>query len=353
MKSRVKGVTLVEYLMPNSQLAKFYVASVPRSGMETDAESSDSSVLSPDEAFAVLGDEARLQILQTLGEADESLVFSELFARVEYDDSSNFHYHLNKLLDHFIEKTDAGYALRQAGRRVVDAILSGAVTDDPVLEPTAVDKTCSVCSAPIKVAFHQERVKLHCPECDGIVSESRLEGNRFDAFGNQGFIPLPPAGVQGRTATEVLHAAELWVATNIRTAAKGICPRCSATVEQSTIVCEPHDATDGRCDECGLRFEANARLTCTNCLFDESVFVPAYLAIHTELMGFMIEHGIDPDSPEGFDFPMASVDEMVLSKDPFEARYTFIVDDDALALTVDDDLSVIDATRDSSTETHC
>ena len=35
--------------------------------------------LSPDAAFAVLGDETLLQILRTLGEADEPLAFSELF----------------------------------------------------------------------------------------------------------------------------------------------------------------------------------------------------------------------------------------------------------------------------------
>ena len=321
--------------------------------MDTDTGSSESSVLSPDEAFTVLGDEARLEVLQTLGEADEPLAYSELFARVEYDDSTNFHYHLNKLLDHFIERTDAGYVLRQAGRRVVEAILSGAVTDDPVLEPTAVDKPCVVCSAPIEVAFHQEQVKLHCPECDGVVSESRLEGDRFGTFGNQGFVPLPPAGVQGRTATEVLYAAELWVGTNMRAAAEGICPRCSATIEQSISVCETHDATDGRCDECGLRFGANLRVTCTNCLFDEGVYLPAYLASRTELMGFMIEHGIDPFSPEGFDFPIAAVDETILSQDPFEARYAFIADDDTLALTVDGDLSVIDVTRNPTTGSHC
>lgn len=321
--------------------------------MASETESGESSVLSPEEAFAVLGDETRLAILQTLGNADDQLAYSELFARVEYDDSSNFHYHLNKLLGHFIDKTDDGYVLQQAGRRVVEAILSGAVTRDPVLEPTTVDKRCPVCSGSIEMAFHQEQVKLHCPECDGIVSESRLEGDRFGRFGNQGFIPLPPAGVQRRTATEVVHAAELWVFTNMWAAAKGICPRCSATVEHSVVVCETHDATDGRCDECGIRFEANVRITCTNCLFDESIYIPAYLVVHIELRGFMIEHGIDPASPEGFDFPLAAVDEMVLSHDPFEARYTFTADDDTLALTVNADLSVIDATRNLSTGTHC
>lgn len=321
--------------------------------MATDIESDEPAPLSPEEAFAVLGDETRLQILQTLGAADESLAFSELFNRIDYDDSSNFGYHLDKLVDHFVRKTDDGYALQQAGRRVVEAILSGAVTDNPVLEPTTVDKPCAVCSAPVEVAFHQERVTLHCTECAGLVNESHIEGDRFTEFGNHGYIPLPPAGVHGRTATEVLYAAELWVVTEMRAAARGVCPRCSATVEHSISTCDTHDTTDGRCRECGHRFEATVSTDCTNCLFGVKAGIAAHLAVHPELMGFMIEHGIDPVSPEGFDFPYTAVEETVLSSRPFEGRYTFTADDDTLSLTVDRDLSVVMVTRGEASETGC
>lgn len=319
--------------------------------MSTDTEAGEPTILSPDEAFALLGDETRLRVLQTLGVANEPLAFSELFDRIDYHDSSNFNYHLEKLDGHFVRKTDEGYALRQAGRHVVEAILSGAVTDDPVLEPTTVDKPCAVCSAPIEVAFHQERVKLHCSECDGLFSESQLGGDRFPQFGNHGYIPLPPAGLRGRTATEVLHAAELWVVAEMRIAARGVCPKCSATVERSISVCETHDAMDGRCSECGRRFEATVTTTCTNCLFEVEIGIPAFLMIHTELKGFMIEHGIDPMSPEGFDFPYAAVEETIHSHEPFKARYAFTAADESLKLTVDEDLSVIDVTRHPATET--
>ena len=73
------------------------------------------TMLSPEEAFSVLGNRARLEILQTLGEADDTLAYSELFARMEYDDSGNFSYHLDKLVGHFVAKTDAGYVLRRPG----------------------------------------------------------------------------------------------------------------------------------------------------------------------------------------------------------------------------------------------
>lgn len=58
--------------------------------------------LSPDEAFAVLGNETRMEILQSLGEAERPLVFSELREAVEIDDPGQVNYHLNQLKRHFV-----------------------------------------------------------------------------------------------------------------------------------------------------------------------------------------------------------------------------------------------------------
>ena len=58
--------------------------------MTYEEELSDPTRLAPDEAFTIVGNETRIQILQTLGEADEPLVFSELYDRVEYDTTANF-----------------------------------------------------------------------------------------------------------------------------------------------------------------------------------------------------------------------------------------------------------------------
>lgn len=43
--------------------------------------------------------------------------------------------------------------------------------------------------------------------------------------------------------------------------------------------------------------------------------------------------------------PFVTVDEEVRSRQPFEAWYTFTADDEALTLTVDGDLTVVDTTR--------
>jgi len=123
----------------------------------------DESALSPDDAFAVLGDETRIEILQTLGEADAPLSFSELREHVGTSDSGQFNYHLNKLKGHFIRKADIGYMLSQAGTRMVEAVLSGAVTEAPHVGLTEIDASCHYCGAPIAVIYREPQTPNHRP----------------------------------------------------------------------------------------------------------------------------------------------------------------------------------------------
>lgn len=307
----------------------------------------ESTTLSPDEAFAALGNETRLQILRTLGEADEPLGFSEILNRIDYDDSSNFDYHLEELVGHFVSKTEEGYDLWQAGQRVVEAVLSGAITDDPILQPTTIDDPCPYCGANTRVAFQQERVEIHCTECPGMGTGGYkdAERDRFDDHGTLGHLLLPPAGIQDRTAQEAMDAAKHWTATQLYAISRGICPRCSAKIAYSPEACENHSASDGRCRQCDLRYAATFTANCTNCLFELEAPIASYLGNQTELMQFMIEHSIDPRSPEGHQFALSGVEESVLTTDPFESRFTYTVDDETFTLTVDDSLTVTDVSR--------
>lgn len=105
-----------------------------------------SPVEDPVEAFAVLADETRLDILRTLAEADEPLSFSRLRDRVGVRDSGRFSYHLRQLREYFVRETDGGYELGHAGSRVVAA--TGARSDqfDSGAEAAAdADAACPVC----------------------------------------------------------------------------------------------------------------------------------------------------------------------------------------------------------------
>lgn len=325
-----------------------------KEGMGTETGSGESTALSPDEAFTVLGNETRLQILRTLGTADEPLAFSELFDRVDYDDSSNFGYHLEQLVGHFVSKTDEGYDLWKAGERVIESVLSGAITDDPVVDPTTIDDSCPFCPADLQVAYQQERVEFHCNECSGVGTGGYKESgkDRFESHGTLGYLLLPPAGIQKRTASEVVEAAEHWTATQAYALARGVCPRCSARIAFSPRVCEDHTDANKRCEQCDLRFAAMFSANCTNCIFDMDAPVATYLGKHPAVMGFMIEHDIDPTSSEGYSFAVFDAAESVLSTDPLKVRITYTLDNNSLAVTVDEALSVVDVTRDDVTTLH-
>jgi hypothetical protein len=298
--------------------------------------------LTPQAAFAKLGDETRLGILETLGRADGPLSFAELRRGVGYDTSGNFSYHLDQLDDHFVRRTDDGYALRAAGRRVVRAVLAGTVTDAPRVERTRIDRGCPYCDAPVELRYAEERLEGYCSECDGVYDDATL-GSRDVDDGYLGHLPLPPAGVQDRTMREAARAAWTWGFQDVIAIAKGVCPSCAAALAQDAVVCDDHDSTDGRCAACGNRHAVQVRSTCTNCIREqESAFVVKLLA-STELLAFVTTHGLDPvDDQWAFGW---TYDEDVRATEPFDASFTFTIDGDSLTLDVDEDLAVVDHHR--------
>lgn len=316
-------------------------------GMATEADEDDTS-LSPDDAFAVLGNETRMDILQTLGDADEALAFSELRDRVGVRDSGQFNYHLDKLDGHFISKTDEAYELRQAGRRVIEAVLSGAVTDAPVMGRTEIEVACPYCDAPIEVRFIEERVETYCTNCAGTFGESQLESAETPVEGFLGNVSLPPAGIQGRTPRETVEAGTTWGNLEFMALASGVCPRCSAPLDTAVDVCQEHDTTGGLCERCNNLHQVHGEWECTNCIFFTSGLFVLNLMTNPAFLSFQIDHDLNPISPtqvSEFMQMLLDHDEEILSTDPFEARFTFTIDGDPLTVTVDDDLIVSGVTE--------
>jgi DNA-binding transcriptional ArsR family regulator len=304
---------------------------------------------SPDDAFALLGNDTRVAILRILGEADEPLTFSELHDRVEMRDSGQFNYHLEKLVGHFVKKAEDGYTLRRTGRRVVEAVLSGAVTETPSLSRTPVDETCNRCGAPVEISWTSGSVRMYCTECAGTYGRARGERPAMPAErGYLGRLPLPPAGVRNRTPDEVLRAAWTWGNLEIYAMASGICPRCSATVETETYVCDDHDASDGLCPACESVYAVHVGMGCTNCIFKSGGAAAIALLTETALLTFQTEHDLNPIAPDSIrvlNDVHSGYDEEILQRDPLRVRFTFHVDDDCLSLTVDENLDVVDVAR--------
>lgn len=301
-------------------------------------ESGKSTPLSVDAAFAALGNETRMAILQTLAE-DDPLAFSELRERVGMRDSGQFSYHLDKLDGHFVTKTDDGYELRQSGRYVVEAVLSGAITENPEIEPTMVDFTCLFCGTSVEVSYRQGTVRLSCKGCGtGVDAASadteEIEDRELAAFA------FPPAGVQGRTVAELQAAAATWVHLDAVALSSDVCPRCSAAVDLSIEACADHARSDGVCDRCKEFRAVRLHYRCRNCIYTAHLAAVMGLLATPELLAFVGEHGLNTTTM-GFHWGWEYGEE-VHSIEPFEGRFTFEIDGDTLALTVDEHLDVID-----------
>jgi hypothetical protein len=158
-----------------------------------------------------------------------------------------------------------------------------------------------------------------------------------------GYVSIPPAGVYGRTPTEILEAAGIWTLADLQAIVRDVCPRCAASIERSAFVCDDHTGTDDFCDQCNHQFGVRIEVQCTNCIFRSRSPYPTHALGNLDLVAFMAAHEIDPFASDGFH--LSSCDEEILSIEPLEARYTFSVDGDSISLTVEEDLSVREVTR--------
>lgn len=303
------------------------------------------ATLAPDDAFALLGNETRMEILETLADAEEPLTFSELYDRVGGTDSGNFNYHLEKLLGHFLEATDDGYGLRRAGERVVEAVVSGAVTDTPVIEPTQIEWPCSQCGTQIVVSYQEEWVAATCPECPGLYGVADTDDPIPADQRDQGYLggaSLPPAAIRGRDAAAVHQAALAWDFLERIALSNDICPRCSAVVDRALTACADHDASDGLCQVCDRRHQELFTVECPNCPLTVDGLLPAAVHGYPAVLDFVTRHGFNPVVPTAEQWEaMSDAQEVeVISLEPLEVRITYSLAGDVLSLTVDEDLAV-------------
>lgn len=305
------------------------------------------TTLPPDDAFAVLGNETRMEILQTLGSSAEPLPFSELRDRVGVSDSGQFNYHLGKLEGHFLRKGDDGYELRQPGRRVIEAVLSGAVTETHVVEPTRLDSPCPYCGADIEVSYQEEAVLIRCTECIGSFGGRESTMPTFETLpeGTLTLYQLPSAGLPDRTPSELLATALSHTYIDLVAFANGFCPRCTAPARLSVEVCRNHAPDGAICPECNGRFEVGFTAVCTNCGSEKTGTIKHLLLGDPRVRSFFESRGIDTLAPNWADIQVFySYVEDVLEYDPFEAEFTFAVGADELTVAVDEDLNVIETT---------
>lgn len=277
----------------------------------------------PADAFGLLATPTRMATLSAFAgrDADATLSFTDLFEATDEETTAGFAYHLRQLRGHYVEKTDPGYRLTDAGRRVVRALAAGAYTERVDRDPVSVPEPCPLCDGDLTARISDNVVTVGCPDCGRDVCR----------------LPFPPGGFAGHESDDdLLAAVDRLYRGRVRLLREGTCPDCGGRSERHVEV-----PTEGA---------ARATLSCTSC--GERVRCPTAVTLlsHPEVVAFARDHGADTR-----DRPVWNVGdawtEGVLSEDPVCVRVGYRLDGEELALLVGADGTVGHSERSGTEET--
>ncbi len=296
--------------------------------MINEAHANEGARLAPAEAFAIIGNETRLKILQILFEEKfRPMTFAELRKRVGMRDGSQFNYHLKKLEGPFVRKTDEGYDLRHAGFNVVRTIVEGSFTDHPRIPPFETGGPCVECGAPLHAQYEHEMVFVRCSSCEAM-----------HAMGM-----LPPGALIGRTDHEMLTAFDRWRRQNFGLAVNGICYMCGGK-NTGTLVRDPEDVRikapvspiDFPSSDLGIKYQ------CEQCDVWDFGSAGQHILDHPDVIAFHRDHGIDLNAVPFWelDWVISNERTTVVTEEPLRVRVTIPLNNEELRTTLDETFGV-------------
>lgn len=283
--------------------------------------------LTPEDAFGLLGNEIRAEIVRVLGEPPhEGLSFSTLRARVAEDlDSGQFNYHLQQLVGSFVEDTDDGYVLRRPGLSLYRAIKAGSFSRSATVAPFAAGFDCYFCGTAVEAAYEDGFFTLTCPGCDHVYSSTMV----------------PPSAVEGADHGDILDRVDQYNRHRMHLVARGVCPVCVNGLEPSFV------AGEEVWSEGSERLDVVVSLACDHCGRQAHMPVGMALLYHPTLISFFYDHGIDLTSVNHWELGWAIADEdtTVRSRDPWTVALAVTLDGITLELVVDEDLTITETNR--------
>jgi hypothetical protein len=284
------------------------------------AEAAEGTDVSPSEAFALLGNETRIEILQALHDAgtdDGPVPFSELHERTSIDDSAHFNYHLKQLTDHFVRKCEDGYTFRHAGWKAVRSVFAGTFTERARLDPFEAPGECYHCGSALQARYADEHLTVECTDC----------GRTHVSY------PFAPGALADRTPAELLQAFHHHVRHHYCLAADGVCPECLGRVETTLTTDATLPGLDVQVDHVCRR--------CGNALHSA---VGLNLLDNADVLTFHAERGVDLSTAPFWTFEWCVSDRHteVVSTDPLEVRVDVPCDGETLCVVVDGRVQVLD-----------
>lgn len=313
--------------------------------------------LSPEEAFATLGNEIRLAIIRVLwragavyeyddgSDAVGTMSYSELQTEIDIDDNGKFNYHLAKLSPQFVRRTDDGYRLSSAGKQIARTVI--AVSGAGRLGFSRdLGESCPLCGAAVAVSYEDQWLRVSCTECYGLFGDQAPTGTLF-------LTNFPAPGLTTRDPEKALAAGLYRCALDITYLMYGICRECAGQISSSVTVCDTHEATDGQsCATCGTPFPVWADMKCDSCGFAKRLPVEMFatgLVLATELTG---NPELDIDSPtvdEAIELLRNNV-ETDVSTDPLRVSLRIEVETTAVTLALDDGMNIVEFDREPRTD---
>jgi hypothetical protein len=308
--------------------------------------------ISPDQAFAILGNEIRISIIRELWQADAAhrfddgsdsataISYSELRSRAGLKDNGKFNYHLSKLAPQFVRQTEEGYRLSGAGKQIARTVIAVSGTGDLDFS-TELQDDCPFCGAPLAATYEDQWLRIRCTGCDGLFGDQAPKGTLF-------LTTYPAAGLAARDPERALDAGLFRCALDITYLMYGVCRECAGPISSSVTVCETHEReTRDPCTACGTPFPAWADMRCETCGFAKRLPVEMFVTGLVSVVGFFEENEIDSlvrTLDGAFDVLQQGVETSV-SRNPVRIDVTIELERTKFHVTVDEEMNVVDRDR--------
>lgn len=294
-----------------------------------------------EDAFALLGNKIRAEIIKMFGEeyiqenSAPVLRFSEVRSRMDGDiDPSRLHYHLRKLVGHFIEKTDNAYRLGPQGALFFVFVRAGffsqqnmAVADKQEGHMSVnVEFDCHYCRTSVDATVNGGTVRVQCPTCEHLYDSLEPLSGVFEGEDDMG---------------QLSHFSK-WANFIHLGWARGICPICGYLLGAEFL--EPDEIPLSRQSK---RDKVRVFRPCNHCGLSYYLSVGEALLADPDLLSFCYDHGVDVVSTSVWELEFAATDKHVTvrSTNPWEVALQVTYDGDTLELVVNGDLTVIERNR--------
>jgi len=286
--------------------------------------------------FGLLSDRTRVDILCAMAEAQldvggsgsgpVELGFSEIYDRVEVDNTSKLSYHLGELTGTFLLKRGDGYAFNHAGEQIVRFILAENYGEPERIGSVDLDGRCLFCGdSELQAGLHDQFFFVRCQACDRPVLGQ----------------PVTPAQTRREDAEAVVRSVRRRQVVFGRQFQQQQCPECGGLL--------PSDARRIRTISMGDTEMFVVTDECRECLRQYNGPLRYRVAYHPASIAFHWDRGTDVTSQGAWEFHEHVLEDRWRSskvgEDPAEYEVVYDYDTESLRFRLDKHARVTETER--------